>query len=127
MLKLIPIVYSDFLLQNLWWIVLITLVLLFLAFFFIEHRFKLIKRKKKSEVTNEKASLYLEALGGENNVEEKKLEGSRIVVKLKDYNAVNRDKLREAGVSGFIQMSDRLTLVIKENAAEVYNKIFPSA
>lgn len=127
MLKLIPIVYSDFLLKNLWWIVLIALALLFLAFFFIEHRSKLIKRKKKSEVTNEKASLYLEALGGENNVEEKKLEGSRIVVKLKDYNAVNRDKLREAGVSGFIQMSDRLTLVIKENAAEVYNKIFPNA
>lgn len=126
MLKLIPIVYSDFLLKNLWWIVLIGLALLFLAFFLIEHRSKLIKRKKKSEVTNEKASLYLEALGGENNVEEKKLEGSRIVVKLKDYNAVNRDKLREAGVSGFIQMSDRLTLVIKENAAEVYNKIFPS-
>lgn len=127
MLKLIPIVYSDFLLKNLWWIVLIALALLFLAFFLIEHRSKLIKRKKKSEVTNEKASLYLEALGGENNVEEKKLEGSRIVVKLKDYNAVNRDKLREAGVSGFIQMSDRLTLVIKENAAEVYNKIFPNA
>ena len=127
MLKLIPIVYSDFLLKNLWWIVLIALALLFLAFFFIEHRSKLIKRKKKSEVTNEKASLYLEALGGENNVEEKKLEGSRIVVKLKDYNAVNRDKLREAGVSGFIQMSDRLTLVIKENAAGVYNKIFPNA
>lgn len=126
MLKLIPIVYDDFLLKNLWWIVALGLVIILFTFFLIEHRSKWLKGKKK-EVSKEKASLYLEALGGESNVLEKKLEGSRIVVRLKDYNAVNRDKLREAGVSGFIQMSDRLTLVIKENAQEVYSKIFPSA
>ena len=121
----LPIIYDDFLLRNIWWIGAIGALLVIIALIFIDKRF--FSKAKKAEVSEETASLYLEALGGKSNIKEKSLEGSRIILKLNDYGAVNRDKLREAGVTGFIQMSDRLTLVIKGNAMEVYDKIFPNA
>ncbi len=120
---LIPITYSDFLLKNIWWIIALIALALFVTIFFLDRHFY----KEKKKTVEIQPSLYLEALGGEENVLERALDGSRIILKLKDYGAVNRDKLREAGVTGFIQMSDKLTLVIKDNAMEVYNKIFPKA
>jgi phosphotransferase system IIB component len=116
------VVFVDYLLGNLWWIVglsVVALIGLIWLFDFLYHR-----HSKKTEQKAIDQGLYLAALGGLENVLEKKLEGSRIVVKLKDYSLVNRDKLHDAGVTGFIQMSDQLTLVIKKNAAEVYAKIF---
>lgn len=121
----LPIIYTDFLLKNIWWIIALGAALLIALLIFIDKRF--LSKPKKKEISEETASLYLEALGGASNVKEKSLEGSRIILRLNDYGAVNRDKLREAGVTGFIQMSDRLTLVIKGNAMEVYEKIFPNA
>ncbi len=121
----LPIIYADFLLKNIWWIAGIGALVLIVLLIFIDKRF--ISKPKKAPVSEETASLYLEALGGKDNIKEKSLEGSRIILRLNDYGAVNRDKLREAGVTGFIQMSDRLTLVVKGNAMEVYQKIFPSA
>ena len=71
---------------------------------------------------------YMEALGGEDNVISHQRKGSRIELKLKDYEALNKEKLKEAGVDGFIQMSDRLTLVIRGDAEEVEKTLFgPSA
>ena len=121
----LPIIYDDFLLRNIWWIAAIGAASVIIALIFINKFFP--SKTKKAEVSEETASLYLEALGGKSNIKEKSLEGSRIILKLNDYGAVNRDKLREAGVTGFIQMRDRLTLVIKGNAMEVYDKIFPNA
>ncbi len=121
----LPIIYTDFLLKNIWWIIALGAALIIALLIFIDKRF--LSKPKKKEISEETASLYLEALGGASNVKEKSLEGSRIILRLNDYGAVNRDKLREAGVTGFIQMSDRLTLVIKGNAMEVYEKIFPNA
>ncbi len=121
----LPIIYTDFLLKNIWWIIALGAALIITLLIFIDKRF--LSKPKKKEISEETASLYLEALGGASNVKEKSLEGSRIILRLNDYGAVNRDKLREAGVTGFIQMSDRLTLVIKGNAMEVYEKIFPNA
>lgn len=121
----LPIIYTDFLLKNIWWIIALGAALIIALLIFIDKRF--LSKPKKKEISEETASLYLEALGGASNVKEKSLEGSRIILRLNDYGAVNRDKLREVGVTGFIQMSDRLTLVIKGNAMEVYEKIFPNA
>jgi phosphotransferase system IIB component len=53
--------------------------------------------------------------------------GSRIVLTLKDYSKINRPLLQEAGVTGFIEKSDKLTLVVKENAEMVYETLFPNA
>lgn len=114
---------DDFLLGNLYWIVAISILAIIIVYLLIDSR-KAHKGKKKAPVINEGA--YLAALGGKDNIVSKSLEGSRIVLTLKDYDAVNRDQLREAGVSGFVLMSNRLTLVIKTDAEEVYKRLFPN-
>ncbi len=92
------------------------------AFFLIEAL--LAKKKKNPKVKIATKSEYLLALGGEDNILEKELKGSRIVVKLTDYSKVDEEKLKEAGVTGFIKMSDKLTLVIKDKAEVAYKVIF---
>ena len=67
---------------------------------------------------------YLSALGGEENVLTKELKGSRIVLRLADYSKVDKQKLLEAGVDGFIEMEDKLTLVLKGDSEKVYKAIF---
>ena len=67
---------------------------------------------------------YLSALGGEENVLSKELKGSRIVLRLVDYSKVDRQKLLEVGVDGFIEMEDKLTLVLKGDSEKVYKTIF---
>lgn len=67
---------------------------------------------------------YLSALGGEENVLNKELKGSRIVLRLADYSKVDKQKLLEVGVDGFIEMEDKLTLVLKGDSEKVYKAIF---
>ena len=72
-------------------------------------------------------SAYMDALGGENNVISHLRKGSRIELKLNDYEALDKEKLKEAGVDGFIKMSDRLTLVIRGDAEAVEKTLFGSS
>lgn len=69
-------------------------------------------------------SEYLLALGGEDNIKEKSLNGSRISVKLEDYDKADFQKLLEIGVDSYIKMSDKMILIVKDHAQEVYEKIF---
>lgn len=112
---------NDFFLKNLWWIVLLLVVFLgglIIAFSLFRQTKK--KKAKPSIDVNEN----LVAIGGKENIEEHQLEGSRIVLKLKDYGKVDREKLKEAGAIGFIMKSDKLTIVFKEKAEEVYHAFF---
>ena len=81
-----------------------------------------IRKKPKKRVIDESA--YYDALGGKDNLIGHELVGSRIKLELKDYDAIDKQKLTEAGVDGFIMMSNRLTLVIKGDAKEVYERLF---
>lgn len=83
-------------------------------------------KKKKAKPAEKKvnASMYMEALGGEDNVISKELRGSRIALVLKDYKAIDEAKLKEAGVDAIVMMSDKLTLVVKENAPKVFETLF---
>lgn len=67
---------------------------------------------------------YVTALGGAENILSKELKGSRIVLRLADNSKVDKEKLKEAGVDGFILMSDKLTLVLKGDAEAAYKTIF---
>jgi len=84
----------------------------------------IIKKKKEPKKPLASRSEYLAALGGEDNLISSERSGSRIIVILKDYSLLDKEKIKEAGVTGFIEKSDKLTLVVKENAKEVYEKIF---
>ena len=114
---------SDFLTKNLWWIIAIVVIVAVAVYLLVT---AIISSKKKSIAKIATKSEYLAALGGEDNILEKELKGSRIIVKLQDYSKVDQDKLKEAGVTGFIEMSDKLTLVIKDNADKAFEVIFGS-
>lgn len=115
--------FNEFLKSNSWWIALIFVGLIVIAILAIYlSGLKGKKEKTPAKVIDKNA--YLLALGGSENVISKKLMGSRIVLVLKDYQKIDQAKLKEAGVDSFIEMSDRLTLVIKEDADKVYETIF---
>ncbi|MBR3674891.1 MAG: hypothetical protein IKN69_01960 [Bacilli bacterium] len=85
---------------------------------------KIFGKKRLKSLPIASKSEYFDALGGEDNYIDSSREGSRIIVHLKDYSKINKEKIKEAGVTGFIEKSDKLTLVVKDNAEEVYEKIF---
>ena len=78
--------------------------------------------KEPTHVVN--ISDNLQAIGGKDNVLSHSLSGSRIILHLKDYSKVEREKLKKAGAIGFIMKSDKLTIVFKENAKDVYQNLF---
>jgi len=114
---------GDYLMQNLYWIIavaVVVLILLSFLFSWLARRAKLGRGSPKPDQAK-----YLSALGGIDNIVSHALVGSRIVLVLVDYTKINRPLLQEAGVSGFIEKSDKLTLVVKENAQAVYESLFP--
>ena len=78
------------------------------------------KRKKSPKIND---SIWLEALGGKDNVTSISAIGSRITLALQDKEAIDREKLKELGVSSVITMSNKVTLVVTSNALEIANKI----
>ena len=108
-------------LSDWWWTILLGLAGLFaiclLIYFFIDKR----KTKKRKELSG---AFLLSALGGADNVVSKKLIGSRIIVVLKDKSLLNKEILLQKGVDSFIEMSDKITLVVKNNARSLYKAIF---
>lgn len=118
--------FNAWLKANAIWLAIASCALIAIALAFI-----LLLGKKKKSNSNRVASTkvvskseYLEALGGEENILDKKLEGRRIVLTLKDNSLLDKEKIKEAGVDGFIMMTSRVTLVIKGDASKVYEVIF---
>ena len=123
--------FNDFLSQNAWWLALIAAGLIAIAIMLIV--LSGLKKKKAKGQSKPKInykdkeavkSSYFLALGGEENLIEKSIEGSRIKLRLQDYSLLDEEKLKEAGVDGFIQMSDKLYLVVRNDAAKVYSILF---
>lgn len=111
---------EDFLLGNLWWIVLAALLLLFAGFFFLEG---FLSRRKAVRQTQADREACLEALGGAANIVSAAKEGSRIVLRLRDYGKIDEAKLKKAGIASFIRQSDKLTLIAKDKADEIYEAV----
>ena len=78
------------------------------------------KRKKNPKVVD---SEWFDALGGQDNIQEAMAVGSRLSLKLKDKDAINRDKLKELGVSSVLVMSNKVTLVIEGQAERICSAI----
>ena len=117
--------FNTFLKQNALYLALgvVGLIVLVLSLIFFLYRFNKKKESKKSKSRGSKSE-YISSFGGEDNLINYKLVGSRIEVTLKDYDKVDKEKLKSAGVDGFILMSNKLTLVLKGDSKEVYNRIF---
>ena len=114
----------DYFMQNLYWIIAVAVVAAILLYFLFSHLFH--KAKLKKQIKTPDQAKYLSALGGQDNIVSHELVGSRIVLSLRDYSKIDRPLLQEAGVTGFIEKSDKLTLVVKDNAQAVYQTLFPN-
>ena len=74
-----------------------------------------IKKKEEKPVIAQKSE-WVDALGGSENIISSEAYGSRLAVKLQDKSLVNKEKLKELGVTNFIEMSDKITLLLEDKA-----------
>lgn len=84
-----------------------------------------VKKNNKKVIPETKNTADFAAfLGGKANILTASKNGSRIVLTLKDYAAVDEGKLKEAGVLSIIKMSNKITLVLNKGDVEsVFNFI----
>lgn len=82
------------------------------------------KKNKQRNLKVIDAEDNLKAIGGKENVLSHSISGSRIMLSLKDYSKVDKEKLKNAGAVGFVMKSDKLTIVFKDKAQDVYNDLF---
>ena len=88
-------------------------VIVFLIFF-------LFKKKKANQ---QSGSVWLLALGDKDNIKEVTAIGSRLTVNLVDNEKIERNKLKELGVSSVLVMSNKVTLVIEDKAEKIADLI----
>ena len=114
--------FNSFLLNYGVWLALgvaVAVIIVFIIMFLLGNKKKKGKVAAKTFETNE----VFEALGGRENVLTHSKNGSRISLTLSDYDKVN-EKMRNAlGVESIIKMSNKITLVIKDDADSFY-KLF---
>lgn len=82
------------------------------------------KKEGKGKIKDNTASSdWLIALGGKENIIESTANGSRLSIKLNDQSKIDKDKLKELGVSNIVIMSDKVTLVLEDKAELIKNKL----
>ncbi len=112
----------DFWLGNLWWVVLLGVLALFALVYLLE-RFAVRPHTKKRGA--EERSRWYAALGGQANLVDGHVEGSRLVLHVRDFRAIDGPSLKKAGATGYILKSDQLTLLVKGGANRLYQLLFP--
>lgn len=80
----------------------------------------IVSSKKTSKASG---AIWLEALGGKENIEDISGVGSRVTLLLKDKEKINRDQLKTLGVSSVLTMANKIILVIEDKAVSVADKI----
>lgn len=107
----------DFLLQNLWWIILLGVVVLLGLIWLISFLISKNPKKRKGKVGDIDIFTYL---GGKDNVLSFTVHGSRLIVKLKNKNLLQREKLKALGVKGFVEKEEDITIVLSNELKERY-------
>ncbi len=105
--------FNAFLKANALWIalVLVGIIAITVALILIFGR----KAKKAAPQIAEK-SKWVEALGGSENIASSEAFGSRLVVTLVDKSKMDKEALKALGVTNFIEMSDKVTLLLEDKA-----------
>ena len=104
-----PIVYFFF-----GGIALVVIVAIILVIVFVK------ARKGKTVINN---SDWLIALGDKENIKEVTATGSRLSLVLVDKEKIDREKLKQLGVSSVLVMSNKVTLVIEDKAEQIATSI----
>lgn len=96
-------------------------VLIFLIIFIVMR----VRANKKPKVVEKPVddNQWLLALGEQDNIKAVTVRGSRLSVELVDDKKINRESLTTLGVKSIITMSNKLILVIENNANIIAEKI----
>ena len=113
--------FNAFLKNNALWIALVLVGIIAITVVVI----LLVNKKgnKKPEVKIAEKSAWVEALGGEENIVSSEAVGSRLVVNLKDKSLLNKEALKELGVTNFMEMSNKITLLLEDKAELVKKEL----
>ena len=105
---------NNFLKNNALWIALALVGVIVITIVLILLLSKRGKKKEQPQIAEK--SLWIDALGGEENIISSEAYGSRLVVVLKDKTLMNREGLKVLGVTNFMEMSDKVTLLLEDKA-----------
>ncbi len=95
-----------------WWVYLVVVFVISLSFLFVIFSKKKEARKRNGKVKqNADLTNIYSYLGEKENVVSHELKGTRLTLVLKDYQKVNRDKLKDIGVERVLSMSNKYILV----------------
>lgn len=109
--------------SNYWWVYLVVVFIVSLSFLLLLITKKKEADKRKAEIKqNADLSNVYSYLGDKDNVVSHELKGTRLTLVLKDYQKVNRDKLKEIGVERVLSMSNKYILVGEAKDLEKINK-----
>ena len=113
--------FNAFLKNNALWIalVLVGIIVITVVVILLVNK----KGNKKPEVKVAEKSAWVEALGGEENIISSEAVGSRLVVNLKDKSLLNKETLKELGVTNFMEMSNKITLLLEDKAELVKKEL----
>ena len=113
--------FNAFLKKNALWIalVLVGIIVITVVVILLVNK----KGNKKPEVKVAEKSAWVEALGGEENIISSEAVGSRLVINLKDKSFLNKEALKELGVTNFMEMSNKITLLLEDKAELVKKEL----
>ena len=74
------------------------------------------RKTKKAAPQIAENSKWVEALGGSENIVSSEAYGSRLAISLVDKSLMNKEALKELGVTNFIEMSNKITLLLEDKA-----------
>ena len=111
--------FNSFLKNYALWIAigLVALIAIVLLIFLLVNRSKKANKNKPEPIASK--SEWISALGGEENIISVEAYGSRLVLVLKDQKNMDKEKLKSLGVTNFIEMSEKVTLLLEDKAESV--------
>ena len=113
--------FNAFLRNNALWISLVLLGFVIAALVVIIIFNRKVKKAQAPKIAEK--SRWVEALGGSENITSSEAMGSRLVVTLEDKTKMNKDALKELGVTNFIEMSNKVTLLLEDKAELVKKEL----
>lgn len=121
MIFLIENAFNEFLKDNAIWIALFFFFVIVLALLLIFLSNK--KKSVKNDTISVDAYAIVTALGGKGNIVQVNAKGSRLSLTLKEKSLLNKEGLKQSGVTTIIEMSDKFVLVVPSSAEELAAKI----
>ena len=112
--------FNAFLKNNAIWIAIVLVAIIVIVIVLI---LVLGRKVKKTEPVIAEKSKWVEALGGSENITSSEAFGSRLVVYLVDKTKMDKEALKELGVTNFIEMSDKVTLLLEDKAELVKKEL----